>query len=224
MIRLDKLTKSFRTPKGRHYLFKDVSLEIPDKTSVGFLGRNGAGKSTILRIIAGSDQPDSGRVISDSSISWPVGLAGGFQGSLTGRENVRFVCRLYSNADHVDEKINFVKEFADIGDYFDMPVKSYSSGMRSRLTFGLSMAFDFDYYIVDEVAAVGDAAFKKRSQAIMDKRREQSGFLVVSHNLNEIKRQCDIGLVIMNGDAKIYHDVNEAIEIYKAHIDANKVA
>lgn len=222
MIQLQNLSKSFMTKKGRHYLFRDVNLTIPDNSSVGFLGRNGAGKSTLLRIIAGSDQPDSGRIISNSSISWPVGLAGGFQGSLTGRQNVRFVCRLYSKAEYVQEKIDFVQAFADIGDYFDMPVKSYSSGMRSRLTFGLSMAFDFDYYIVDEVSAVGDAAFKKRSQAVMDARREQSGFLVVSHNLNEIKRQCDIGLVIMNNNAHIYNDIDEAIAVYKAHIDAQK--
>ena len=222
MIRLENLTKSFQTKNGRHYLFRDLSLEIPDTASVGFLGRNGAGKTTLLRILAGSDQPDSGRIVSNSSISWPVGLSGGFQGSLTGRENVRFVCRLYSSARYIDEKIDFVQNFADIGDYFDMPVKSYSSGIRSRLTFGLSTAFDFVYYIVDEVSAVGDAAFRKRSQAVMDKRRAQSGFLVVSHNLGEIKRQCDIGLVIMDGDAHIYHDINEAIAVYKAHINAQK--
>lgn len=222
MIQLKNLTKSYRTQKGRHYLFKDVNLTIPSKASVGFFGRNGAGKSTILRIIAGSDQPDSGEIVTNSSISWPVGLAGGFQGSLTGRQNVRFVCRLYSNAKHVDEKIAFVEEFADIGEYFDMPVKNYSSGMRSRLTFGLSMAFDFDYYIADEVSAVGDAAFKARSRNIINKRKQRSGFLMVSHNIKEITSQCDIGIVLMNGQAHVYQDVNEAVQAYNEHIQKHK--
>lgn len=222
MIELKNITKSFKTSKGWHYLFKDANLVIPSKASVGFLGRNGAGKSTLLRIIASSDLPDSGKVITNSSISWPVGLAGGFQGSLTGRQNVRFVCRLYSNNKYVDEKINFIQEFANIGDYFDMPVKSYSSGMRSRLTFGLSMAFDFDYYIVDEVSAVGDAAFRKRSHDIMDARRQNSGFLFVSHNLNELKRQCDMGVVLMDGHLNVYEDIDQAITVYKAHINAQK--
>ena len=150
MIEIKNITKSFKTPHGRHYLFKDLNLTIEDKQSVGLLGRNGAGKSTLLRIICGLDEPDSGEVLTNSTISWPVGVAGGFQGSLTGRQNVRFVCRLYSSSDYIDEKIRFVEEFADIGKYFDMPVKSYSSGMRARLTFGLSLAFDFDYYMLDE--------------------------------------------------------------------------
>lgn len=222
MIHINNITKSFMTPQGRHYLFRDLNLVIEDKQSVGLLGRNGAGKSTLLRIICGLDEPDSGEVITDSTISWPVGVAGGFQGSLTGRQNVRFVCRLYSSGDFIDEKIRFVQEFADLGKYFDMPVKSYSSGMKARLTFGLSLAFDFDYYMLDEAGAVGDAAFRKRSEEILQARREQAGFLMVSHNLGDIERNCDIGIVLMNQTAHVFTDTKEAIEVYKEHVHQAK--
>lgn len=222
MIILKNVTKSFMTPKGRHYLFKNLNLTIEDKQSVGLLGRNGAGKSTLLRIICGLDRPDSGIVQTNSTISWPVGVAGGFQGSLTGRQNVRFVCRLYSSGAFIDEKVRFVEEFADIGRYFDMPVKSYSSGMRSRLTFGLSLAFDFDYYMLDEAGAVGDAAFRKRSEEILEARRKQAGFLVVSHNLGDIERNCDIGVVLMNQSAKVFTNTKEAIEVYKEHVHKSR--
>ena len=222
MIEIRNITKSFMTPKGRHYLFKDLNLTIEDKQSVGLLGRNGAGKSTLLNIICGLDKPDAGEVFTNSTISWPVGVAGGFQGSLTGRQNVLFVCRLYSSGPYIEEKVRFVQEFADLGRYFDMPVKSYSSGMRSRLTFGLSLAFDFDYYMVDEAGAVGDAAFRERSEQILTARREQSGFLMVSHNLGEIERNCDIGIVLMDQTAKVFHDTKEAVEVYKAHVSQSK--
>ena len=222
MIEIKNITKSFMTPHGRHYLFRDLNLTIADKQSVGLLGRNGAGKSTLLRIICGLDTPDSGEVLTDSTISWPVGVAGGFQGSLTGRQHVRFVCRLYSSGDYIDEKIRFVEEFADIGKYFDMPVKSYSSGMRSRLTFGLSLAFDFDYYMLDEVSAVGDASFRKRSAQILEARREQAGFLMVSHNLKDIEKNCDIGIVLMDQTAQVFDDPKEAIEVYNEHVHKAK--
>lgn len=222
MIEVKNITKSYMTPKGRHYLFKNLDLTIEDKQGVGLLGRNGAGKSTLLRIICGLDVPDSGEVITDATISWPVGVAGGFQGSLTGRQNVRFVCRLYSSGEYIDEKIRFVEEFANIGKYFDMPVKSYSSGMRSRLTFGLSLAFDFDYYMLDEVGAVGDAAFKQRSREILQARKSTSGVLMVSHNLKDIEVSCDIGIVLMDQTAHVFHDTKEAIEVYKQHVHKAK--
>lgn len=222
MIEVKNITKSYMTPRGRHYLFKNLDLTIEDKQGVGLLGRNGAGKSTLLRIICGLDVPDSGEVITDATISWPVGVAGGFQGSLTGRQNVRFVCRLYSSGEYIDEKIRFVEEFANIGKYFDMPVKSYSSGMRSRLTFGLSLAFDFDYYMLDEVGAVGDAAFKKRSREILQARKSTSGVLMVSHNLKDIEVSCDIGIVLMDQTAHVFNDTKEAIEVYKQHVHKAK--
>ena len=218
MIELHNLTKSYTTPKGRHYLFKNLNISLPAGKSVGLLGRNGAGKSTLLRIIGGIDYADSGEVISDSAISWPVGLAGGFQGSLTGRQNVRFVSRLYVPESIVAEKVAFVEEFAEIGKYFDMPVKSYSSGMKSRLAFGLSMAFDFDYYLIDEVTAVGDAKFRKKSADLMAQLRERASFIVVSHNLKDLERQCDVGLMLLDGQATFFDDIVEAVNVYEANI------
>ncbi|MCR6674567.1 ABC transporter ATP-binding protein [Escherichia marmotae] len=215
MIKIENLTKSYRTPTGRHYVFKDLNLEIPSGKSVAFIGRNGAGKSTLLRMIGGIDRPDSGKIITNKTISWPVGLAGGFQGSLTGRENVKFVARLYAKQEELKEKIEFIEEFAELGKYFDMPIKTYSSGMRSRLGFGLSMAFKFDYYIVDEVTAVGDARFKEKCAQLFKERHKESSFLMVSHSLNSLKEFCDVAIVFKDDNAiGFYEDVQEGIEEY----------
>ena len=215
MIKIENLTKSYRTPTGRHYVFKDLNLEIPSGKSVAFIGRNGAGKSTLLRMIGGIDRPDSGKIITNKTISWPVGLAGGFQGSLTGRENVKFVARLYAKQEELKEKIEFVEEFAELGKYFDMPIKTYSSGMRARLGFGLSMAFKFDYYIVDEVTAVGDARFKEKCAQLFKERHKESSFLMVSHSLNSLKEFCDVAIVFKDDNAVgFYEDVQEGIEEY----------
>lgn len=216
MIKIENLTKSYRTPTGRHYVFKDLNLEIPSGKSVAFIGRNGAGKSTLLRMIGGIDRPDSGKIITNKTISWPVGLAGGFQGSLTGRENVKFVARLYAKQEELKEKIEFVEEFAELGKYFDMPIKTYSSGMRSRLGFGLSMAFKFDYYIVDEVTAVGDARFKEKCAQLFKERHKESSFLMVSHSLNSLKEFCDVAIVFKSDNAvSFYEDVQGGIEEYR---------
>ncbi|EPL3444956.1 ABC transporter ATP-binding protein [Escherichia coli] len=216
MIKIENLTKSYRTPAGRHYVFKDLNLEIPSGKSVAFIGRNGAGKSTLLRMIGGIDRPDSGKIITNKTISWPVGLAGGFQGSLTGRENVKFVARLYAKQEELKEKIEFVEEFAELGKYFDMPIKTYSSGMRSRLGFCLSMAFKFDYYIVDEVTAVGDARFKEKCAQLFKERHKESSFLMVSHSLNSLKEFCDVAIVFKDDNAVgFYEDVHEGIKSYQ---------
>lgn len=222
MIVLDRLTKSYMTSQGRHYLFKDLSLTLPTGKSIGLLGKNGAGKSSLLRIIGGIDHPDSGQVLTDATISWPVGLAGGFQGSLTGRQNVRFVSRLYVSEEEVAQKVAFVEEFAEIGKYYDMPIKSYSSGMRARLTFGLSMAFDFDYYLIDEVSGVGDASFRKKSADLIEEKRRNFGFILVSHNAKRLQNQCDVGVVLLGGQAVFYDDIAEAIEVYESHVLAKK--
>lgn len=216
MIKIENLTKSYRTPTGRHYVFKDLNIEIPSGKSVAFIGRNGAGKSTLLRMIGGIDRPDSGKIITNKTISWPVGLAGGFQGSLTGRENVKFVARLYAKQEELKEKIEFVEEFAELGKYFDMPIKTYSSGMRSRLGFGLSMAFKFDYYIVDEVTAVGDARFKEKCAQLFKERHKESSFLMVSHSLNSLKEFCDVAIVFKNSYIiGYYENVQSGIDEYK---------
>jgi capsular polysaccharide transport system ATP-binding protein len=216
MIKIENLTKSYRTPKGRHYVFKDLNVELPSGKSVALIGRNGAGKSTLLRVIGGIDRPDSGNIHTDKTISWPVGLAGGFQGSLTGRENVKFVARLYSTPDQLREKVAFVEEFAELGKYFDMPIKTYSSGMKSRLGFGLSMAFKFDYYLVDEVTAVGDARFKQKCADLFKARHKEASFLMVSHSLGSLKEFCDVALFIgRDNRVKYFESVDEAIDTYK---------
>lgn len=216
MIRIENLSKSYPTPQGRHYVFKDLNIELPSGKSVAIIGRNGAGKSTLLRMIGGIDRPDSGRIITDSTISWPVGLAGGFQGSLTGRENVKFVARLYATRDELKEKVAFVEEFAELGKYFDMPIKTYSSGMKSRLGFGLSMAFKFDYYLVDEVTAVGDARFKQKCAGLFKERHKEASFLMVSHSLNSLKEFCDIALFVgRDNKCSFYEDIDAAIKKYK---------
>lgn len=218
MIKIENLTKSYRTPTGRNYVFKDLNIEIPSGKSVAFIGRNGAGKSTLLRMIGGIDRPDSGKIITNKTISWPVGLAGGFQGSLTGRENVKFVARLYAKQEELKEKIEFVEEFAELGKYFDMPIKTYSSGMRSRLGFGLSMAFKFDYYIVDEVTAVGDARFKEKCAQLFKERHKESSFLMVSHSLNSLKEFCDVAIVFKNSYIiGYYENVQSGIDEYKMY-------
>lgn len=215
MIKIENLTKSYRTPKGRHYVFKDLNVELPAGKSVALIGRNGAGKSTLLRLIGGIDRPDSGKIITDKTISWPVGLAGGFQGSLTGRENVKFVARLYAKKDELKQKVDFVENFSEIGKYFDMPLKTYSSGMRSRLGFGLSMAFKFDYYLVDEITAVGDARFKQKCEDMFNERHEVSSFLMVSHSLNSLRKYCSSALLIdRNNTVRYYDDIDDAIAQY----------
>ena len=223
MIKLQNLTKSYVTPKGRHYVFKNLNALLPENKSVALLGKNGAGKSTLLRIIGGIDYADSGKVITNKTISWPVALSGGFQGSLTARQNVRFVARLYvTTEEEVEYVVRFVEEFAEIGKYFDMPIKSYSSGMRSRIGFGLSMAFNFDYYLLDEAGAVGDAAFRKKSQILLDQLKESSNIIMVSHDLGDLTRNCDVAFLVRDGVAEYFSDVKEAVEVYKDYAIHNK--
>lgn len=215
MIKIQNLTKSYRTPKGRHYVFKDLNVEIPSEKSVALVGRNGAGKSTLLRMIGGIDRPEKGCIITNKTISWPVGLAGGFQGSLTGRENVKFVARLYAKKEELRDKVDFVEEFSELGKYYDMPIKTYSSGMKSRLGFGLSMAFKFDYYLVDEVTAVGDARFKQKCADLFVSRHKESSFIMVSHSLNSLKEFCDVAIYIgKNNEVHYFPVVSDAIDMY----------
>ena len=166
MIEVKNLSKSYLHNGLKIKVFKNLNFKINKGESVALLGRNGAGKSTLLRILGGIDQPDSGIIKSDCSISWPVGLVGGFQGSLTGRENVIFVSKIYldRNKENIYDKVKKVQDFAEIGEFFDRPFKTYSSGMRSRVTFGLSMAFDFDMYLIDEVSSAGDERFRAKSK------------------------------------------------------------
>lgn len=216
MIELRNVTKSYPTPHGRRYVFRDLTFKFPEDASIGLIGPNGAGKSTLMRLLGGIDAPDRGRIVTDKSISWPVGLGGGMQHSLSGLDNVRFVCRLYGATGRaMKEKIAYVRAFADLGEYFDLPVRSYSSGMRSRLGFGLSMAFDFDYYLIDEVMAVGDAQFRAKCQEAFRPRLQRSNLILVSHNMRDIREWCDVVVLVKDGHAVLFENVEEGIVAYQ---------
>ena len=217
MIEVRNLTKYYDTPRGKRYVFRDLSFTVPPNSNIGLIGRNGAGKSTLVRLISGADMPDAGSIVTSDSLSWPVGLSGGFQGTLTGRDNVKFVCRVYgSHGDDLQTKIRFVEEFAEIGKWFDEPVKTYSSGMRSRLAFGLSMAFDFDYYLIDEVMSVGDAGFKRKSSIVFKEKLKNANVILVTHSMTEVRRLCDVVILLDEGKAKIYENVAEGIQAYQS--------
>ncbi|MCM5679006.1 ABC transporter ATP-binding protein [Schlegelella sp. S2-27] len=221
MIALHDVTKSYPTPHGRRYIFRDLNFRFPDGVSIGLIGRNGAGKSTLMRLLGGIDVPDRGEIRSDVNISWPLGLGGGFQSSLSARDNCKFVCRIYGTS-HEDmlAKVRFVEEFAELGEYFDMPMKTYSSGMKARIGFGLSMAFDFDYYLIDEAMAVGDAQFKRKSKQAFKERMSNSKMILVSHSMNDIREYCDVVVLVEGGQAVLYEDVEAGIAQYQGQIKA----
>mgnify|MGYP001759257078 FL=1 len=205
-----------KTPKGRVFVFRDLSLTIPDDKSVALIGRNGAGKSTLMRLLGGQDIPDRGEIITPDSISWPVGLSGGFQGSLTAKENVKFVARVYgAKGDKLREIVDYARNFAEIGDFFDRPVNTYSSGMRSRVAFGLSLAFDFDYYLIDEAMSVGDAHFRKKAQQAFKERIGKAKVILVTHGMGQVRQMCDYVLLLDKGQVKAYDDVEEGIAAYQ---------
>lgn len=214
MIEVTNLTKSFYYQGKKTTIFRDLSFRIETGESVAILGANGAGKSTLLRILGGIDLPDSGTIRSDCSISWPVGLVGGFQGSLTGRENVTFVSRIYADKSSIKEKVRYVEDFAELGVYFDRPFKTYSSGMRSRVTFGLSMAFDFDVYLIDEVTAAGDQRFREKSKTVLMERRKNADFLMVDHNLWGLKLHCDRAFLLDGGKIEVFNDLDHAVALH----------
>jgi capsular polysaccharide transport system ATP-binding protein len=215
MIALNNITKSYKTKHGKHYVFRDISLVLPEGKNIGILGPNGAGKSTLLRLIGKIDYPDAGEVVATKRISWPVGLSGGFQGSMSGRDNIRFICRIHGiKGDDMDNRIAFVQEFADIGNYFDLPVKTYSSGMRARVNFGVSMALDFDYYLVDEITAVGDQDFRKKSAAMFKKKKETANLIMVSHQMKVLHSNCEVGVLINKGRIDYFDDIRDAIKAY----------
>lgn len=218
MIKIENLTKSYLHHKaGRKYVFKNLSFIIPDGKNVALIGKNGAGKSTLMNLLAKVDTPDSGRIISDQSISWPVGLSGGFQGSLSARENVQFIARTQGfRGEALREKVRYVEEFAEIGDYFDLPTKTYSSGMRGRVAFGLSLAFDFDYYIIDEAMSVGDAHFKRKADQAFKNKVGKANIILVTHGMTQVRTMCDLVIILDNGTATIYEDVEEGIKVYQA--------
>lgn len=209
MIRIENLSKSFWVNGQRKVVFDNINLSLPTGRSLGLLGCNGAGKSTLLEVIAGTMRPDSGRVKIDGSVSWPVGLASAFHKDLTGAENVRFIARVYGVDS--DALVDFVAEFSELGASFRMPVGTYSSGMRARLNFGAAMGIGFDYYLVDEVTAVGDARFRRKSSEIFAERMGSAGAIMVNHNMRQIAQHCDSALLLTEGRALFFEDVQQGI-------------
>lgn len=216
MIEIKNVTKSYRTERGREFIFRDLNLVIPDGKNIALIGRNGAGKSTLMNLIGGLDTPDKGVIRSNNSISWPVGLGGGFQGSLTARENVKFVARVHgAEGDELHRIVKFVEDFAEIGRYFDLPVKTYSSGMKSRVGFGLSLAFDFDYFLVDEAMSTGDAHFQNKAQTAFKERIHGSKIILVTHSMAQVRKMCDYVLLLRDGQVIPYDNVEEGIQAYE---------
>ena len=222
MIRLENLCKTYHMNGRSKVVADNINATLPSRTAVALLGRNGAGKSSLLKMIAGAMPPDSGQVVSDGSISWPVGFAGSAHPELTGLQNTRFVARIYGVDS--DELVDSVKKFAELGPHFYLPVRSYSSGMRSRLAFGLSMGIHFDTYLVDEVTSVGDAAFKKKSEEVFLERLETSGMVMVSHSIPSVKRMCTEGAVIEDGQLTYYTDIDAAVEHHLANVENQRRA
>jgi len=213
MIRLTDVEKVYSTRQGPRQVLHDISLTIEKGQKVGILGRNGAGKSTLIRLISGAELPTSGFVERGISVSWPLAFSGGFQGSLTGLDNLRFICRVYG-AD-IETAIPFVEDFAELGDYFREPVKKYSNGMRARLAFALSMAIEFDCYLIDEVFAVGDERFHKRCRYELFEKRKDRAMIIVSHSLQkDVGSQCDTIFVLHQGGIKKFNDIKQAHEYY----------
>lgn len=216
MIRLINVNKTFHLGGASKTVAQDVTFDIPRGRSIALLGRNGAGKSTLMQMIAGAIQPDSGRIEITGSVSWPVGFQGSFHRDLTGAQNARFLARVYGV--ETDDLLAFVDDFAELGAHFHQPVHTYSSGMRARLGFACSMGIRFDTYLVDEVTAVGDGAFKRKSEALFLDRIRESGALFVSHSMGDIRRVCDAGVVLEQGKLYYYGSVEKAIERHEKNL------
>lgn len=213
MIRLENLTKIYYRDGRRKLVADRMNAVFPTGASVGLLGRNGAGKSTLLKMIAGTALPTSGRIVSDGTISWPVGFAGSFHPDLTGAQNVRFVARIYGV--DTDGLVDYVGGFAELGDSYHAPFGTYSSGMRSRLAMGCSMGIRFDTYLVDEVTSVGDAEFREKSQRVLADRMQRSSAIVVSHSMPLIRRMCTMGAVLDRAQLTVFGNIEDAIAYHE---------
>lgn len=212
MIELVDVSKSYKLKGVTKLILDGLSFTFPKGRNVAIMGPNGAGKSTLMRLIAGAEQPDSGRIYRSSRVSWPLGFAGGFNGTMTGLENVRFVSRIYGQ--DTEAVIDYVQDFAELGPSLDLPIKTYSSGMKARLAFGLSMAFDFDCYLIDEITAVGDANFKQKSQKVFHEKLAHSQIIMISHSPTTIKSYCDCGLFLTKQGVLFYEDIDQLIDDY----------
>lgn len=212
MIELDNVSKVYRTRHGEHTVLDSVNLRVAMGERVGILGKNGAGKSTLIRLISGVERPTSGSVHRGISVSWPLAFGGAFQGSLSGLDNIRFICRVYGVPS--DSIISYVEDFSELGIYLREPVKKYSSGMRARLAFGISMAVGFDCFLIDEVVAVGDSRFVEKSRIELFEKRGDRAMIMVSHNADFIRAYCHRAAVLSAGKLYDFQDLEAAFAFY----------
>lgn len=218
MIEFRDVSKYYLTPTSRKVIVDGLTLSLPWGAKVGLLGRNGAGKTTLLAMVAGTAKPEAGRILRQGRISWPLGFGGSFHGELTGAQNVRFVARIYGV--DTDALVATVADFAELGAFMDMPVRAYSSGMKARLAFGMAMGIAFDWYLVDEITAVGDSRFRRKSLGVFRTRLRDAGLLMTSHSATTIRAYCTSGLVLERGRARYFADVEEAIAVHEANMAA----
>ncbi|HVC54737.1 MAG TPA: ABC transporter ATP-binding protein [Stellaceae bacterium] len=213
MIALDRVAKAYATAGGRKIVLDDASVAFAPGHNFGILGANGAGKSTLIRLLAGSELPDRGSIRRDARVSFPLGFGGTFHGALSGRENVAFVARVYGAA--VRSTIRFVDEFAELGEYFDMPVQTYSAGMQARLAFGTCLAIDFDVFLIDEITEIGDERFRRKCAAAFRERLRRSDIILATHNSHTIRQYCDKAAILAGGRLQLFDDVASAFECYR---------
>lgn len=216
MISLTDVHKRYWTQRGDpHWVLRGITLNFPQDRNTGVIGVNGAGKSTLINLIGGTDMPTRGEIRADGRVSWPIGLSGGLQRTMTGRQNARFICRIHGLESDMKDRLDFVRSFSELGEAFDEPVKNYSSGMRARLSFSLSLAFDFDMYLVDEVMSVGDASFQAKSKKAFNDLAERAGMIIVSHSESTLKSFCDAGVFLDQGKAQWFDSVEDALKEYR---------
>lgn len=214
MIELRSISKSYLTREGYHTVLDGVDLNIQRGEKIGILGCNGAGKSTLIRILSGAEQPSAGHVHRGMTLSWPLAFGGAFQGSLSGLDNLKFICRVYGVA-HSD-KLAYVEDFSELGKYMREPVKTYSAGMRARLAFAISMAIEFDCFLIDEIISVGDARFHDKCQHEMFEKRKDRAFIMVSHVAHNIREHCDRAGVLVAGKLHLFESIDAAFDFYQA--------
>ena len=214
MISCENVRKSYPMGRGRKHVLNGLDLQISRGEHIGLLGRNGAGKTTLIKLIGGVEMPTSGRIRRNMSVSWPLGFGGGFQGSLTGYDNARFIARIYGH--EYGEIRDFVEDFTELGAQLKMPVKTYSSGMRARLAFALSLAIEFDCYLIDEIIMVGDANFHQKCHYELFEKRGDRTLVLASHSPDLIHEFCNRAVVIHQGDGTVYTDVEQALDVYMA--------
>ena len=215
MIHIEHVTKRYGTRHGAVTVLDDVNLTIHPGEKVGILGRNGAGKSTIIRLISGAERPSSGHIRRQMSVSWPLAFGGAFQGTLTGLDNLRFICRVYGTS--AEDKIAYVQEFSELGRYLREPVKTYSAGMRARLAFAISMVVEFDCFLIDEIVAVGDSRFHEKCRIELFEKRKDRAMIIVSHDPGYVREHCDHAAVLVKGKLTAFAQVDDAFAFYQDH-------